>query len=57
VVHDPKNAVYTALGVNLVPANVLVDRKGKVAAVFEGAEGPKGIAALKAAVAKAVAAR
>jgi len=57
VLHDPKNTVYQKLGVTAVPVNIVVNRKGTVVAVFEGAEGPKGLNALKAAVEKAVAAR
>lgn len=57
VLHDPKNVIYEKLKVTAVPANVLVDRKGTVVAVFEGLEIPKGLNALKAAVEKAVAAR
>lgn len=53
VLHDPKDAVYSKFGVTGAPANVVIDRKGKVVAAIEGPDLPK----LRAAVAKAVAAK
>ena len=50
VVHDPKSVVFNKFGVSGMPANVVVDRKGKVVASVEGAD----IKAIEAAVAKAL---
>lgn len=51
VVHDPKNVVYGMFDVTAVPANIVLDRKGRVVAVIESAD----VAKLKAAVSKALA--
>lgn len=50
VVRDLKYAIHGKYGVQPIPANVVVNRKGKVIASIEGAD----LKALEAAVAKAV---
>lgn len=51
VLHDPNNSVFGKYSISPIPANVVVNRQGKVVAAIEGAD----IAKLNAAVAKAVA--
>lgn len=53
VLHDPKSTVSNRYGISPIPANVVIDRKGRVVAAIEGADVPK----LNAAVAKAMAAK
>lgn len=53
VVHDAKGAVSDKFKVEAIPANVVVNRQGKVIASIEGADMP----ALEAAIAKAVGAK
>jgi peroxiredoxin len=53
VLHDPKEAVYRALGVSTVPTNILYGRDGRVLFVQESED----VNSLKAAVAKAMAAK
>jgi peroxiredoxin len=53
VVHDPKGSIFTKYGVSPIPANLVIDRKGKIVFAGEGADIP----ALQAAVARAVAAK
>lgn len=50
VLHDPKGAVYTKFGVSPIPANVIVNRSGKVVASIEGANIPQ----IEAAITKAL---
>lgn len=38
VVHDPSNAVAEKFKVEPIPANVIIDRSGKVVASFEGVD-------------------
>ena len=53
VVHDPKSAVFDTFGALGLPANVVIDRKGKITFSHEG----RNDKALEAAVAKAVASK
>ena len=53
VVHDVKYSVFEKYGVEALPANIVLDRKGKVVAAIEGAD----IAALDRAVNKALASK
>lgn len=38
VVHDPKGVLFRKFGVSPIPANVIIDRKGRVVAALEGME-------------------
>lgn len=51
VMHDPKGTVFTKFGVDPIPANVVIDRKGQVTATIEGTN----IKALETAVNQAMA--
>ena len=53
VLWDTKYVVFEKFGAEAMPANVVIDRKGKVVASLEGAD----VDALNKAVAKAVAAK
>lgn len=55
VIHDPKSVIYKMMGDPPVPANVVIDRTGKVIYVGEGTR-PK-LDEIEKAVAKAVAAK
>jgi peroxiredoxin len=50
VLHDPSDAVFKKYGVSAIPANVVIDRKGKVVFTVEGAD----IKAIDAAIVKAL---
>ena len=50
VLHDPKNVMFKAFGDPAMPANVVVDRKGKIVASIEGAK----IKAIEAAITKSL---
>lgn len=53
VLQDTSYAIFEKFGVEPIPANVVIDRKGKVVAAIEGLN----TKALDAAVAKAIAAK
>jgi hypothetical protein len=53
VVQDPPYAIFEKFGVEPMPANVVIDRKGKVVAAIEGLN----TKALDAAVEKALASK
>ena len=50
VLHDPNDTVFKKYGVSAIPANVVIDRKGKVVFTVEGAD----IKAIDAAIVKAL---
>jgi len=50
VIHDPKRAVFKKLGVELIPANVAINKQGKIVAIVE----EPNIAAIEAAAQKAL---
>lgn len=50
VVHDPEFKIHDKFGVQPIPANVVIDRRGRVVASIEGVD----LKRLDAAVAKAV---
>lgn len=51
VVHDVKSAVFQKYGVEPIPANVVINRKGRVVGSVEGAKLPQIEAAIKKALA------
>lgn len=50
VIHDPKNTIFGTYGVESIPANVIIDKKGKVVKVVEGPDLPAIEAAINAAL-------